>query len=104
MDQEVTVSEKPSKPEDHGHGPKYYVDIEGTVHPWEKDTITFEEIVALGGWDVSQGVIQIDKDNNETTLQPGQVVELKPGHGFSKKYHWKRASWVCSGSRRRWRC
>ncbi|MDD5308695.1 MAG: E2/UBC family protein [Deltaproteobacteria bacterium] len=71
-------------------GPKYFVDIEGTVHPWEKDTITTEEILALGGWDASQGVIEVDKDNVERTLKPGEVIELKPGHGFSKKVKWKR--------------
>jgi len=71
-------------------GPKYFVNIEGVDHPWPRDTITFEEIAQLGGWDVAQGVVEVDKDNNESTLQPGQVVELKPGHGFSKKVRWKR--------------
>lgn len=76
--------------EGRGQGPKYFLDIEGTIHDWDKDTITTEEIIQLGGWPPSQGVIEIDKDNNERTLKPGEVVELKPGHGFSKKVHWKR--------------
>jgi hypothetical protein len=71
-------------------GKKFFVDIEGTEHSWDKPTITTEEIVALGGWDPSQGAIEIDKDNNERTLKPGEVVELKPGHGFSKKVKFKR--------------
>jgi hypothetical protein len=72
-------------------GPKFYLDIEGQQKPWDKDTITTEEIAALGGWDVSQGVILIDmKDNTERTLKPGEVVELKPGMGFSKKVKFKR--------------
>ena len=71
-------------------GPKFFVNIEGTEYPWDKDTITTEEIITLGGWDPSLGVIEIDKDNNERTLQPGEVVDLKPGHGFSKKIRWKR--------------
>ena len=71
-------------------GPKYFVDIEGVVHPWPRDAITFEEIIQLGGWDPSQGVVEVDKDNVERTLKPGDVVELKPGHGFSKKVRWKR--------------
>lgn len=75
---------------DKDHGPQYFVDIEGVIYPWPRNTITFEEIASLGGWDVSQGVVEVDKDNVEHTLQPGQVVELKPGHGFSKKVHWKR--------------
>lgn len=76
--------------EDKGQGPKFFLDIEGIERPWDKDTITMEEIIALGGWDASQGAILIDKDNNERTLQPGEVVELKPGMGFSKKIRFKR--------------
>jgi hypothetical protein len=44
----------------------------------------------LGGWDASQGAIVIDKDNNEHTLQPGEVVDLKPAMRFSKKVRWRR--------------
>ena len=74
-----------------GQGPKYYLDIEGEEKPWDKDTITTEEIATLGGWDISLGVILIDKkDNTERTLNPGEVVELKPGMGFSKKVRFKR--------------
>ena len=71
-------------------GPKFFVDIEGTIMAWDKATITTEEIIGLGGWDPSLGAILIDKDNNERTLQPGEVIELKPGMGFSKKVHFKR--------------
>lgn len=72
-------------------GPKYHLDIEGELKPWDKDTITTEEVAALGEWDVSLGVILIDlKDNTERTLQPGEVVEVKPGMGFSKKIRFKR--------------
>jgi hypothetical protein len=75
---------------DQGEGPKFTLDIEGTLKPWSKETITTEELIALGGWDLSQGAIVIDADNNEQTLQPGQTVELKPGMGFSKKVRFKR--------------
>jgi len=75
-------------------GPKFTIDIEGTFYPWDKDTITTEEIIELGGWDISQGAILIDKDNNEKTLTPGEVIELKPGMGFSKKVRFKRGSCV----------
>ena len=71
-------------------GPKFYVDIEGVLKPWDKPTITTEQIIELGGWDPSQGAIVIDKDNNERTLQPGETIELKPGMGFSKKVRFKR--------------
>jgi hypothetical protein len=76
---------------EHEKGPKFYLDIEGVEKPWDKDTITMEEIAALGGWDVSQGVILIDKkENTERTLKPGEVIDLKPGMGFSKKVKFKR--------------
>ena len=71
-------------------GPKYFVNIEGQEYPWDQNTITTEQIAELGGWDISQGVIEVDKENNEQTLQPGKVIEIKPGHGFGKKHRWKR--------------
>ncbi len=82
---------------DLGEGPKYFVNIEGTVNPWPKPTITTEEIAELGGWDPALGVIEIDKDNVERTLQPGEIIELKPGHGFAKKHSWKRGGGCTSG-------
>jgi hypothetical protein len=69
---------------------KYTLVIEGDEYPWDEDTITPAKIAELGGWDVSQGVIEVDKDNNERTLAPNEVVELKPGLGFGKKHKWKR--------------
>lgn len=71
-------------------GRKYRVNIEGTIHEWDRPTITTEEIIELGGWEPSQGAIEIDKHNVERTLQPGEVIELRPGHGFAKKVKFKR--------------
>lgn len=71
-------------------GPKFVLNIEGKDIPWDEDTITTEQIIELGGWDPAQGVIEVDKDNNERTLTPGEVIELKPGLGFGKKIRWKR--------------
>ena len=73
-----------------GQGPKYVLNIEGKQIDWDQDTITTEQIIELGGWDLSQGVIEVDKDNNERTLTPGEVIELKPVLGFGKKLRWKR--------------
>ncbi len=72
------------------HGPKYRLDIEGNIVDWDQHTITTEDIIRLGGWDASQGAIEIDKDNNERTLKPAEVIELKPGQGFAKKVKFKR--------------
>lgn len=93
----MSLAEQSTKPNGQGvhddppgHGPKFHLDIEGTIYPWSESTISTEQIAQLGGWEPSAGVIQIDQDNNERTLQPGEVVELKPGLGFSKKVRWKR--------------
>jgi hypothetical protein len=86
----MTTAVSGSPPKTEGQGPKFLLDIEGVQKPWDKDTITTEEIITLGGWDRSQGAILVDKDNNERTLAPSDVVELKPGMGFSKKVRFKR--------------
>jgi hypothetical protein len=75
---------------EHHKGPKYILNIEGIDVPWDHDTITTEQIAQLGGWELSQGVIEVDEHNVERTLTPGEVIEVKPGHGFGKKHRWKR--------------
>ena len=80
-----------SKEKSKGQGPKYFINIEGKEIPWDKDTITTEEIISLGGWEPSLGAIEINlKDNTERTLSPGEIVTIKPGHGYSKKVKFKR--------------
>ena len=70
---------------------KFEVDIEGALKPWDKDTISTEEVAALGGWDVSEGVVLIDlEDGTERNLKPGEVIKLRPGIGFSKKIRFQR--------------
>jgi len=77
--------------EENKVGPKYHIDIEGTLFPWDEETITTEQIINLGGWAANQGAIMIDMATNiEVTLQPGQIIEIKPGLGFSKKHKFKR--------------
>lgn len=68
----------------------YVLCIEGRELPWEHPTITTEQIAELGGWNVSEGVVEVDPDQNERTLQPGEEIELKRGHRFGKKFCWKR--------------
>ncbi len=70
----------------------YILNIEGEEVPWDQDTITTEQIAELGDWDISKGVIEVDQHNIERTLAPGEVIEIKPGHGFGKKHLWKRGS------------
>ena len=71
--------------------PKFEVDIEGAYKPWHKDTITTEEVAALGGWDPSVGVVLVNlEDGTERTLQPDEVVKLEPSLGFSKRILFQR--------------
>lgn len=84
----VTGNKDVNAPRDPNR-PKYFINIEGTEYPWPKDTITTEEIAALGGW-TGEGVIEIDANNLERTLASGEVIKLKPGQGFAKKIKWKR--------------
>jgi hypothetical protein len=74
-----------------GHGPRFEVDIEGTIHEWARETITTAEIIGLGGWSPDQGVVEVNlKTQEERTLAPDEIVELKPGHGFAKKVKFQR--------------
>ena len=77
---------------DRARGPKFTLDIEGQLIPWDHDTITIEQIAELGRWDISEGVVVIDlRDNTERTLAPtSEPVELRPGLGFSKRIRFKR--------------
>lgn len=88
---EKSKANNQAKGESKGKGPKYYLDIENELIPWDEDTITTEEIIELGEWDPSKGVILINKKTNEErTLDPGEEIEIKPGMGFSKKVSFKR--------------
>ena len=70
---------------------KYDVNIEGTIHPWDQETITVPQLRELGGFPADQQMIEIDlTDNAETVLTDDAVVELKPGKGFAKKVAFKR--------------
>ena len=72
-------------------GPNYLVNLEGIEKPWDRETITVPEIRALAGWDTSQPVVEVNlADNTERTLNEGETVTLKPGHGFAKKIKFQR--------------
>lgn len=73
-------------------GVLFKICIEDRVFFWPRDTISTEEIAQLGGWDSSQGVIEVDAEQNERQLKPGEVVKLKPGHSFGKKLRFKRGA------------
>ena len=80
--------------EAHGRGGKptrFALDIEGTVYDWDRPTITVPEIREIGGLPAGVAVLEINlKTNEELTLPEDEVVDLKPGLGFSKKVEFRR--------------
>ena len=79
-----------SKKDEQGQGPKYYVNIEGTEHEWDKDTITVQEIRTLGGLPTNLPVLEETPEGTERTLPEGEVIQLKPGHRFGRASKYKR--------------
>jgi hypothetical protein len=72
-------------------GPKFHIDIEGTLHDWDEDTITVPQLRNLGGLPQNVPVLEIDlKDNSQRELAEDEVVQLRPGLGFSKKVRYQR--------------
>ncbi len=72
-------------------GPKYEVNIEGTIYFWDQKTITVAEIRTLGHLPSDLPVIEVDlKTNEERTLEENTPVELRPGKGFGRKVTFKR--------------
>ena len=86
--EQTTVGTRKGKP---GGGPKYYVDIEGETYPWDEDEITVPELRELGNLPDDLPVLIIDmRTNEQRELAEDEVVELRPGMGFSQKYRFKR--------------
>lgn len=84
----VGVGTQPGEP---GEGPKFWVNIEGETFPWDEDEITPDQIRNLGDLPEDLPVLLIDlKTNEQRELDEDEVVELKPGMGFSKKIKFKR--------------
>lgn len=80
-----------NQPTESSTGPKYFIDIEGTDHPWHKATISVPEIRDLGGLTGPEPIVEVDlKENTERTLSEDAVVDIEPGRGFAKKVRFKR--------------
>lgn len=75
----------------NSNGPKYHIDIEGTVYPWNDDTITVPQLRELGGLPAGVPVVEVNlQDGTERELAETEVVTVKPGMGYSKKVLFKR--------------
>ena len=85
------MSTQPAPVPEHDTEPKYFVNVEGVIKPWDKPEITVPDIRHLAGWDASQPVVEVNlEDNTERTLAETEEVRLKPGHGFEKKIKFQR--------------
>lgn len=71
-------------------GKKFFVNIEGTEYPWDKETITTQEIRALGNLPADMPVIEEDPDGNERTLAEDETITLKPGHRLGRAAKYRR--------------
>ncbi|MEK6272842.1 MAG: hypothetical protein AABM42_09365 [Actinomycetota bacterium] len=70
---------------------KYHIEIEGTIYDWNEETITVPQLRDLGDLPADVPVIEVDlKDQSERELAADEVIQLKPGQGFSKKLGYKR--------------
>lgn len=76
-----------------GKGPNYVLDLEGVDYPWPEPTITVAQIREVAGWTGDQQVMIVDlRTNEETVLSHDQPIELKPGHGFGRKFKFRRGA------------
>src|SRR5689334_22583996 len=57
---DMTGAGAPPHPEAQAQGPKFFVNVEGTVYPWDHDTITVPQIRELGSLPPDTPVLQID--------------------------------------------
>jgi hypothetical protein len=72
-------------------GPKYEINIEGTIYPWDSSTITVPELRALAQIPADQEMLEVDlATNEEHTLPENAVIELQPGKGYAKKVRYQR--------------
>jgi Multiubiquitin len=89
-----------SQVEDHGRGrdgkkggPRYYIDLEGDEREWGNSSITLAQLRTLAGWPADQQVVMVDLSTNEENgLDEGTPIDLKPGHGFGRKFKFRRGS------------
>jgi hypothetical protein len=74
--------------------PRYEVNVEGTIHPWSKPTISVPEIRELGNFSNDRPVVGVDLSTNaEETLPEDAVHDLVPlqeGKPLVKRTSFKR--------------
>ena len=75
------------------NGPKYFLDLEGIEYPWHESSISVAQIRELAGWTTDQQVMIVNLDTNEETVVAEDTpIEVKPGHGFGRKFKFRRGA------------
>ena len=73
------------------HPTKFEINIEGSIYPWDSPVITAADLRSLAGIPADQPMLEVNlKTNEERTLNEGELIELKHGHGFAKKVRYQR--------------
>ncbi len=70
--------------------PGCLLNIEGQEIPWPESRVSAKQIAEIGGWDIAEGVIEIDRFGNERTLSPDEEVDLGRNCSYGKLHKWKR--------------
>lgn len=76
--------------ENEHSGKKFFVNIEGTEYEWDRETISTQEIRALGSIPSDQQIIEESPDGTERSLLEDEVISLKPGHRLGRGAKYKR--------------
>jgi hypothetical protein len=70
-------------------GSRYQVNIEGTIHAWNKGSISVAEIRELGGFPPNSPVVAVDLTDNSRTPLPEDathdLVALESGKPLVKR-------------------
>jgi len=69
---------------------QYFANIEGTEHPWDKETISVAEIRSLGNFPKELEIVEEFPDGTEKTLLDCDSILLKPGHRYGRAPKFKR--------------
>lgn len=73
---------------------QYEVNVEGTIHPWDKGTISVPEIRRLGGFPPDAPVVAVDLTDNSQTPLPEDavhdVVAIEAGKPLVKRTSFNR--------------
>ena len=76
--------------QEHDKGKKYYINIEGKEYPWDRETISTQEIRALGNLPADLPVVEEDPEGRERTLREDEIITIKPGHRHGRASRYKR--------------